>query len=173
MESGSSTCSCSLKDQIKKAVEEAISHAELINDEHVTQLIDKLESWINLSLTKLITDATKPLLDKVDALENKVVVYKANFMELDEGIDDLEYICEIEVDDIKQYSCRSCLRLYHLPLPKGIKESSSDCLCKVKQIFEEEHQLPVTDDWFDRVQRIGSYKSQGQQKFITSHHTTA
>ena len=70
-------------------------------------------------------------------------------------MDDLEYRCEIKVNDIEQYSRHSCLRLYSLPLPEGGKESSPECLSKVKKIFEEELQLPVTDDWFDRVHRIG------------------
>ena len=48
----------------------------------MTQLIENLESQINLSLTKLVTDATKPVLDKVDALENNVAVYEAFFKEL-------------------------------------------------------------------------------------------
>ena len=90
MASGSSTRSRSLEDQIKKAVEEIISHAGLVTNEYMTQLIDNLESRINLSRTKLITDATKPLLDKEDALENKVALYEAHFKELDERIEDLE-----------------------------------------------------------------------------------
>ena len=59
------------------------------------------------------------------------------------------------MDDIEQYSRRSCLRLYGLLLPEGGKESSSECLSKVKQSFEDELQIPIIDDWFDRVHRIG------------------
>ena len=40
----------------------------------MNQLIEKLEPRINNSLAKLITDAAKPLLDKVAALESKVSV---------------------------------------------------------------------------------------------------
>ena len=101
----------------------------------MTQLINHRESRINLSLTKLIADATKLHLDKVDALENKVAVYEAHFRELDERMDDLEYRSEIKVDDIEQCSHCSCLRPYDLPLPEGGKESSSECLSKVKRIF--------------------------------------
>ena len=159
MTSVSSARSRSLEDQIKKAVEETISQSGLITNEHMSQLIEKLESRINNSLAKLITDATKPLLDKVAALESKVAVYEAHFKELDGKMEDLERRCELKVDDIEQYSRRSCLRLYGLPLPEGGRESPLECLAKVKQIFEEELQLPVTDDWFDRVHRSGQVKN--------------
>ena len=155
MASGSSTRSRSLEDQIKKAGEETISHAGLITNEHMIQLIDNLESRINPFLTNLITDATKPFLDKVDALENKVALHEAHFKELDERIEYLEYRCETKVDDIEQYSRRSSLRLYGLTLPEGGTESSSGCLSKVKQIFEDELRLPITDYWFHSVYRIG------------------
>ena len=124
MASGSSTSSCSLEDQIKKAVEETISQAGLISNEHMNQLIENLESRIKLSLTTLILDATKPLLNKVEALENKEAAYEAHFKELDRKINDLEHKFEVKMDDIEQYSRRSCLRLYGLPLPERGKETT-------------------------------------------------
>ena len=96
-----------------------ISQSGIITDEHMSQLIEKLESRITNSLAKLITDATKPLLDKVAALESKVAVYEAHFKELDRKMEDLERRFELKVNYIEQYGCCSCLRFYGLPLPKG------------------------------------------------------
>ena len=89
MASGSPTRSRSAEDQTEKAIEQTLSEAELITNKLMTQLIENLESQINLSLTKLVTDATKPVLDKVDALENNVAVYEAFFKELG-GKNDIE-----------------------------------------------------------------------------------
>ena len=126
----------------------------------MTQLLDKLESRINLSLTKLITDATKPLLDTVDALENKVALYEAYFKELDERIEDLEYRCEIKVDDIEQYSRCSCLRLYGLPLPEGGKNHHPNAYLKSNKFVKMSscYQSLMTGS----IEFIGLAKSQGR-----------
>ena len=50
---------------------------------------------------------TKPFADRIEVLEAKVSMYEAHFEEL-----------ELRQDNAEQYSRRSCLRRYDLPLPE-------------------------------------------------------
>ena len=96
----------------------------------MTQLIYNFESRINLSLTKLVTDATKPLLDKVDALEDKVALYEAHFKELDERIEDLEYRCEIKWTILSNTVVIPALHFTAYPSQKVVKNHHPNAYLK-------------------------------------------
>ena len=90
---------------------------------------------------------TKPLADRTDGLEAKVALYEKDFEELD-----------LKLENAKQYSRRTSLRLYNLPLPENGQEISIDCLNKVKELFTEMG-VSIPDSSIDRVHRVGRIKT--------------
>ena len=156
--SGSSRGSRFLEVKLKSS-RRNISQARLVINEQMSQLFEYFESRIKLSLTTRISDATIPLLDKVEVLENKVALNEAHFNELDKKNNGSEYRFQVKMDDNELYSSCSCLRLYGPPLLDCGKETSSECRPEVMQVFQEELQIPVTDEWFEIVHRIGKVKA--------------
>ena len=93
---------------------------------------------------------TKPLIGKIEILEGKMQVYEAHLRELEKRLDDAE-----------QYSRRSSLRIYGIPL--SAKETSADCLTKVKGLFDK-LSVKVPEECIDRAHRIGQIKKNSGSK---------
>ena len=113
-------------------------------------LLTALEVKINETICEQIQKATDPLHAKIEQLELKHNVYEAHFAALEHRLN----IIEQRSDDAEQYSRRSCLRIYGIPLPKKSHEDASDCMKKVKKVFKE-IDVEVPDDAIDRAHRIG------------------
>ena len=70
------------------------------------------------AITEKIEFATKPMLGKIDSLENILALYEAHMQNL-----------AILIDDSEQYSRRSCLQIYGVKAPDaGTRESPNDCM---------------------------------------------
>ena len=129
------------EDTIKTIITDAV--ANLVSKDHMDVLMDKLQSNIEDIINRKIAEATAPLQQRILALEGKLEVFQAHLSEL-----------EISLDDSEQYSRRSCLRVFGVPLPADGKESNDDCIATAKKIFQEMN-VTVPDDSIDRVHRIG------------------
>eukprot|EP00112_Aurelia_sp_Birch-Aquarium-sp1_P022796 Seg6549.2_Seg6549.3 transcript_id=Seg6549.2_Seg6549.3/GoldUCD/mRNA.D3Y31 product="hypothetical protein" protein_id=Seg6549.2_Seg6549.3/GoldUCD/D3Y31 len=161
-------------EQIKKVLEEVVSDSGLITDNRMAKFMTDLEANLESTLISEIEKVTKPLVNQVTALEAKVELYEAHFVELDSKIDPLESRVEslekelekyqehlskmeIKLDDSEQYSRRACLRLIGIPLPQDTKEAASECFKKVKEILGK-LQVRIPDKSIDRAHRIGQVK---------------
>ena len=133
---------------VADAIKAAIS--ELPTKDQMKDLLTALEVKINETICEQIKKATDPLHAKIEQLEFKHNVYDAHFAALEHRLN----IIEQRSDDAEQYSRRSCLRIYGIPLPKRSHEDASDCMKKVKKVFKE-IDVEVPDDAIDRAHRIG------------------
>ena len=133
--------------QIQKAVEAAITKAGLVSNNHISLLISDLEKNLKTSFASEIEQLTKPLVDRVEALESKLSIYEEHLTEMENRLENAE-----------QYSRRSCLRIFGVPLPENGDETSKNCLAKVKQVFKNLG-VAVPDDCIDRAHRIGRVKA--------------
>ena len=133
--------------QIQKAVEAAITKAGLVSNDRISLLITDLEKNLKLSFASEIEKITKPLVDRVVALEGKLSLYEAHLNEMENRLEESE-----------QYSRRSCLRIYGVPLKENGDETSKNCLTKVKKVFKD-LEVAVPDDCIDRAHRIGRIKT--------------
>ena len=106
-------------------------------------LIDKLKSNIEEVVIMKITEATEPLNNKISTLEKKLHLYKANMDQL-----------EIKQDDAVQYSKRSCLRVFGVPLPNNDNETESDYRDIARKMFSEIN-ISIPEDGIDRIHRVG------------------
>lgn len=129
------------EDTIKKIINDAV--ANLVSKDHMDSLMDKLQQNIEDVINKKIAEATEPLKQQISALEGKLEIFQSHLLEL-----------EVRLDDAEQYSRRSCLRIFGVPLPANGKESNNDCVAIAKEIFEE-MEVAVPDDAIDRIHRIG------------------
>ena len=139
-----------MDEKIKNAVAEALLNAGLPTKDDLTGIISNLEKKIMNSIKNVIQVVTKPLLAKIETLEGKLQVYEAHLKDL-----------EKRVDDTEQYSRRSCIRIYGVPLSE--KETSTDCLSKVKDVFSR-LSVEVPGDCIDRAHRIGRVKKNSETK---------
>ncbi len=139
---------------------------------------------------KIITDALKPIQDKIDELPERnwindtvneaVKKLEDKFNEkwetcttkiknLERRVDELEGVLtvierlEARVDDGEQYSRRLCLRINGVPLPNG--NDKEDCIEKVQELIEETG-VNVSKDSIDRAHRIGRVNNEGKQQII-------
>ena len=126
---------------LKTIINEAVS--DLINKEYMETLIDKLKSNIEEDVIMKIAEATEPLESKISALEKKLQVYKAHMDQL-----------EIKQDDAVQYSKRSCLRVFGIPLPSNENETESDYRDIANEMFSEMN-VSIPEDGIDRIHRVG------------------
>ena len=133
--------------QIQKAVEAAITKAGLVSNNHISLLIADLEKNLKTSSASEIEQLTKPLVDRVEALESKLSIYEEHLT-----------VMENRLENAEQYSRRSCLRIFGVPLPENGDETSKNCLAKVKQVFKNLG-VAVPDDCIDRAHRIGMVKA--------------
>lgn len=133
---------------VAEAIKSAIS--ELPTKDHMKDLLTTLEVKINETICEQIQKATGPLHAKIEQLELKHNVYEAHFAAMENRLNVLEQ----RSDDAEQYSRRSCLRIYGIPLPKRSQENASNCMEKVKKVFKEIN-VVVPDDAIDRAHRIG------------------
>ena len=97
---------------------------------------------------------------KIEKLELKHAVYEARFS----GIEQRLAKAESNLDDAEQYSRRSCLRIYGIPLPSS-SESAAACVSKVKDVFQE-IDVTVPDEVINRAHRIGK-KVENKQTGVT------
>ncbi len=140
-----------------KLLTEAIS--DLPDKKYVKGLVDKIEIKVNEIIQTEIQKSVKPLVDKLEACERKLAVYEAHFQGLEKRMADYEE----KLDDAEQYSRKSCIRIYGIPLSSD-SENSEACIGKVKQIFEE-IEVDVPDEGIDRAHRIGKkYIKNGRQE---------
>ena len=112
------------EDTIKKIINDAV--ANLVSKDHMDSLMDKLQQNIEDVINKKIAEATEPLKQQISALEGKLEIFQSHLLEL-----------EVRLDDAEQYSRRSCLRIFGVPLQANGKESNSDGVAIAKDIFEE------------------------------------
>ena len=133
-----------MDEKIKIAVTEALVNAGLPTKDDLSNIISNLEKKIMESFKNEIELVTKPLVGKIETLEGKMQVYEAHLRELEKRIDDAE-----------QYSRRSSLRIYGIPL--SAKETSVDCLTKVKELFNK-LSVKVPEECIDGAHRIGQIK---------------
>ena len=136
-----------MEQAIKNAVENALQVSGIVKRSDMEELMGTLEKRIKESIAAELETVTKPLADRIDALEAKVALYEKHFEELD-----------VKLENAEQYSRRTSLRLYNLPLPENKQETSNDCLNKVKELFTE-MEVSVPDSCIDRVHRIGRIRT--------------
>ena len=136
-----------MEKQIQKAVEVAITKAGLVSNDRISSLITDLEKNLKISFASEIEKITKPLVGRVEALEGKLSIYEAHLNEM-----------ESRLENAEQYSRRSCLRIFGVPLPEDGDESAKNCLTKVRKVFKE-LDVDVPDDCIDRAHRIGKVKT--------------
>ena len=98
-----------MDEQIQKAVEAAITKAGLVSNDHISLLIADLEKNLKISFASEIEQITKPLVDRVEALEGKLSIYEAHLTEMENRLENAE-----------QYSRRSCLRILVCPFQKTV-----------------------------------------------------
>ena len=123
---------------VAEAIKAAIS--ELPTKDHMKDFLTALEVKINETICEQIQKATDPLHAKIEQLELKHYVYEAHFAALEHRLN----IIEQRSDDAEQYSRRSCLRIYGIPLPKKSHEDASDCMKKVKKSIQGSFALSYT-----------------------------
>ena len=136
-----------MEQAVKNAVEDAFQVSGIVTKSDMDELMETLEKRIKDSFAAELEAVTKPFANRIEALEAKVAMYEAHFEEL-----------ELKIDNAEQYSRRSSLRLYNLPLPEDGKETSNDCMNKVKELFKE-MEVSVPDSCIDRVHRVGQIKT--------------
>lgn len=129
------------EDTLKKIINDAV--ADLVSKDHMDTLMETLQNNIEEMMNRKIAEATEPLKQQILALEGRQEVFQAHLSEL-----------ETRLDDSEQYSRRSCLRVFGVPLPASGNESNSDCVAIAKKIFAE-MEVTVPEDGLDRVHRIG------------------
>ena len=139
-----------MDEKIKNAIAEALLNAGLPTKDDLSSIVSNLEKKTMDSFKNEIELMTKPLIGKIDILERKNQVYEAHLREHDKRVDDAE-----------QYSRRSCLRIYGVPLSKD--ESSADCLTKVKELFGK-LSVNVPEECIDRAHRSGQSKRNSGSK---------
>lgn len=131
---------------IKGIIENAVQH--LATKDDMDKLISTLEQKLEAVIDEKIELAMKPFEDRIASLENKLSVYEAHMEKL-----------EMEVEKAEQYSRRSCLRIYGIPVPNNANknESSNDCVEKVMDLCKK-MEVNIPDSEIDRAHRIGSKK---------------
>ena len=131
---------------IKGIIENAIQH--LATKDDMDKLISTLEQKLEAVINEKIELAMKPFEDRIVSLENKLSLYEAHMEKL-----------EVEVEKAEQYSRRSCLRIYGIPVPDDANksETSHDCVEKVLDLCKE-MEVNIPDSEIDRAHRIGSKK---------------
>ncbi len=60
---------------------------------------------------------------RIEEIKPKHAVYEANFTDLEQRLDDAEGY----LDNMEQYSRRTSLRIYGIPLPEA-QQSAADCV---------------------------------------------
>lgn len=150
-------------------------------DTRFDQLLNKLATKDDIA--ELRNEVTSLISDKIEAQGKQI-----SFLEV--RVDELEAenaVLKSHVTHLiashesqEQYSRRLCLRIDGMPPPSnGEKETSEDCLTKVKEIFEE-IDVQIPDAVIDRAHRIGpkkidkgTLKQQVIVRFTTWRHRTA
>ena len=75
---------------IKNAVENALQVSGIVKRSDMEELMGTLEKHIKKSIAAELEAVTKPLADKIKALEAKVAWYEKHFKELDLKLDNAE-----------------------------------------------------------------------------------
>lgn len=136
-----------MEQAIKNAVENALQASGIVKRSDMEELMGTLEKRMKEAIAAELEAVTKPLSDKINALEAKVALYEKHFEEI-----------YLKLDNAEQYSRRTSLRLYNLSLPENGQETSNDCLDKVKELFTEMG-VSIPDSSIDHVHQIGKTKS--------------
>lgn len=162
---------------VHDAVQDAIKSATstLVNVSFMEDLINKLKVEIQDSFSSKLDEATKPLECKIAALEAKAEVHDAHMKNLEEQLgrynesgmkdkfkeyDEIFIAQGIQLDDMEQYSRRTCLRIFGIPVETSAS-ARENCKSKVKEVFHE-MEVDIKDEDIDRAHRIGKkYKEQG------------
>lgn len=173
---------------VHDAVQDAIKSATstLVNVSFMEDLINKLKVEIQDSFNLKLDKATKPLECKIAALEAKAEVHEAHMKNLEEQLGRYEsdvsekfkeydniFIAQgIHLDDMEQYSRRTCLRIFGIPVETS-SSARENCKAKVKEVFRE-MEVDIKDEDIDRAHRIGKkYKEGGadHQAIIVKFHS--
>ena len=93
---------------------------------------------------KTLHETIKHQSERIEVLESKMAIMEKYIKHLEKGVDDQE-----------QYTRRLCLRIDGIAPDE--KESSEECLGKVKAVFAN-IKVNVPDDVIDRAHRIGRPK---------------
>ena len=128
-----------IREIVEKAIEKLVTKDD--TDNLISALQDKLENAIVSKLDEL----KKPLEERIEKLEDKIALYESHMEKL-----------ETKIDDQEQYSRRSSLRIFGIPLPPQGHESVETCKEKVQKVFDE-MKVQVPKEAIDRVHRIGRW----------------
>ena len=117
---------------VHDAVQDAIKSATstFVNVSSMEDLINKLKVEIQESFNSKLDEATKPLVREIAALEAKAEVHGAHMKNLEEQIERYESnmnekfkeydnnltVQGIQLDDMEQYSRRTCHRIFGIPV---------------------------------------------------------
>ena len=113
-------------DAAKDAIKSATS--TFVNVSSMEDLINKLKVEIQESFNSKLDEATKPLVHEIAALEAKAEVHGAHMKNHEEQIERYESnmngkfkeyynnLTGIQLDDMEQYSRRTCLRIFGIPV---------------------------------------------------------
>ncbi len=173
-----------VRDTVQDAVKAATS--TLVNVSFMEDLINKLKNELQDSFNLELEKATKPLACKISALEAKAEVHEAHMKNLEEQLGRCESNMQekfkeydnafmaqgIQLDDMEQYSRRTCLRIFGVPLetPSSAREN---CKAKVVEICRE-MEVEIEDKDIDRAHRIGKKYNEGginHQAIIVKFHS--
>eukprot|EP00795_Rhopilema_esculentum_P014812 gene14812-5920_t len=120
---------------------------DLATKGYMEELISNLERKLESKIAEKIELATKPLVNKIIILENKLSICEAHMREL-----------EVQIDNAEQYTRRSWLRFYRIEAPDASKrESPADCMEAVKKVFIE-MEVAIPEAEIDRTHHIGARK---------------
>ena len=171
-------------DAVRDAIKSATS--TLVNVSFMEDLIDKLKVEIQESFNLKLDEVTKPLVSKIAALEAKAEVHEAHMKNLEEQLgryksdmsgkfkeyDNIFIAQSIKLDGMEQYSRRTCLRIFGIPIDTS-SSIQEDCKAKVKEVFRE-MEVDIKDEDIDRAHRIcKKYKEGGadHQAIIVKFHS--
>ena len=118
-------------------------------------LEELLKSILDKKLAELKKEiATKDCIEKLQSTiarqERRIAMLEANAIIMQKYTERLE----LGRDDVEQYQWRLCVRITGIEVPADGKESSDDCLSKVKDVFQELN-VDVPDLVIDRAHNIG------------------
>ena len=103
--------------KVRKIVTEAVKEAILIlpSKYAMEDILLKLEVKINQTILEEVKIATDPLHAKIEKLELKHDVYEAHFSGIERRLAETEQ----RLEDAEQYSRRTCLKIYNIPMPNS------------------------------------------------------
>ena len=172
-----------VRDTVQDAVKAATS--TLVNVSFMEDLINKLKNELQDSFNLELEKATKALACKISALEAKAEVHEAHMKNLEEQLGresnmqekfkeyDNAFMAQgIQLDGMEQYSRRTCLRIFGVPLetPPSAREN---CKAKVIEICSE-MEVEIEDEDIDRAHDISKKYNAGginHQAIIVKFHS--